>query len=226
MATEQKTKFQRQTAKIASVKELLGGEYIIQEGWKPNYVKTSSRHLVRVNLIGFVVDKPTPYQFILDDGTSSILVMDFNQNKKTLSLKVGEPVLLIGRPRQSDDGLFIAAEVVTSSQLKKNPSWIVKRKEDLAEFKKTDVIEKTSSAEILIEEIDESEEEGEIVQPASGQVTGDDVVDFVRKKDSGDGCAIEEIISYFGQEADDVILTLMSMGEVYEIKPGKIKVLE
>jgi 3-oxoacyl-[acyl-carrier-protein] synthase III len=42
---------------------------------------------------------------------------------------------------------------------------------------------------------------------ARNNLTGDDVIDFVKKKDSGDGCAIEEIISFFGEEADNVILT-------------------
>jgi len=66
----------------------------------------------------------------------------------------------------------------------------------------------------------------DVVAPASGNLTGDDVIDFVKKKDSGDGCSIEEIVSFFGEESDNVILTLMSMGEVYEIKPGRIKILE
>jgi len=55
--TQEETKFQRETAKISSIKELLQGSYVIQEGWKPNYIKTSFRQIVRVNLMGIVVDK-------------------------------------------------------------------------------------------------------------------------------------------------------------------------
>jgi len=222
---ESKNTVQRQTAKITSVKELLDGEYVIQEGWKPNYVQTRTRKLIRVNIIGIIVDKPNPYQFVMDDGSGSILVIDFNQNKKTENLKVGNPVLVIGRPRKSEQELFIASEIATSDQLIKQPLWIVKRKEDL---KKLNDENKSLSeeGEIIVEDLDESISEGELVQPLSGNVTGDDVIDFMRKKDDGDGVLIEDIVNYFGQEADDVILTLMSMGEVYEIKPGKIKILE
>ena len=31
----------RQTAKITSVDELIRGDYVIQEGWKPNYIQTN-----------------------------------------------------------------------------------------------------------------------------------------------------------------------------------------
>ena len=40
------------------------------------------------------------------------------------------------------------------------------------------------------------------------------------------GCDIEDITDYFGEKAEHVVHTLITMGEVYEMKPGKIKVLE
>jgi hypothetical protein len=161
----------------------------------------------------------------MDDGSASILVIDFNQRKKTTTLKVGNPVLVIGRPRQAEKDLFIASEIATSDQLIKQPLWIVKRKEDLKKLE-SNLVQKIDSEEVLVEDLDETISDGELVQPISGNVTGDDIIVFMRKKDSGDGVSIDEIVDYFGQEADDVILTLMSMGEVYEIKPGRIKILE
>ena len=225
MNEEKHQPVQRQTAQITSIKELINGKYVIQEGWKPNYVQTNFRKLVRVNIIGIIVDKPNPYQFIMDDGSASILVIDFNQRKKTTTLKVGNPVLVIGRPRQAEKDLFIASEIATSDQLIKQPLWIVKRKEDLKKLE-SNLVQKIDSEEVLVEDLDETISDGELVQPISGNVTGDDIIVFMRKKDSGDGVSIDEIVDYFGQEADDVILTLMSMGEVYEIKPGRIKILE
>lgn len=222
--TDQKNTFQRQTALITSLKELLEGRYVVQEGWKPNYIQTPTRRLVRINVMAIIVEKPNPYQFLIDDGSASILVSDFNQKKKTTLLKVGDPVLVIGRPRQSDDGLFIAAEIATSDQLKEQPLWIVHRKDELR--RQEELLKNMDSSKIIVPEVDETVGEGELVEPLSGSLSGDDVIEFMRKKDDGDGVAIEEIVSYFGKEADDVILTLMSMGEVYEIKPGRIKILE
>ena len=226
MVDKKNSSIQRQTAQITSIKELVDGSYVVQEGWKPNYVKSSSRKLIRVNIIGIIVDKPNPYQFVLDDGSASILVIDFNQKRKTENLKVGNPVLVIGRPRQSEEELFIAAEIANADQLKEQPLWVVQRKEELNKLKSSSINNQLNENKIIVEDVDESISEGELIQPLSGNVTGDDIIDFMRKKDGGEGVTIEEIVNYFGQEADDVILTLMSMGEVYEIKPGQIKILE
>lgn len=225
-------KFQRQTAKICTIQELLKGEYVVQEGWKPNYIQTPSRQLTRVNIIGFIVDKPTPFQFMLDDGTGSILITDFNQQKNTQQLKVGKPVLVVGRPRKANDELFIALELSNTKQMQEQPEWILHRKKELSLIHSQQPNDKIidPSPELQLEENDQEEENSQNQESSLGEIndelTGDMIVDFVRKKDDGEGCLIQTIIDYFGQEADDLILTLMSMGEVYEIKPGRIKVLE
>lgn len=216
--------FQRQTAKIASIEELLTGDYITQEGWKPNYIQTKSRRLTRVNIIGIIIEKPSPYEIILDDGTGSILVNDFNHSMSTFNSKVGQGVLIIGRPRKADDETFIAAEAVQTKQIKENPLWLVKRKEELNEIKEI----KELDDEYRSVNVEESQDEEESEEPEEDvvELTDDELIKFIKQKDEGDGCAIEDIISHFGQEADNTILTLIAMGEVYEIKPGKIKVLE
>ena len=57
----------RETAAITSVDDLLQAEYVVQEGWLPNYVQTPTRKLTRVNIIGIVVDKQNPFSFMLDE---------------------------------------------------------------------------------------------------------------------------------------------------------------
>ena len=202
----------RETAKICSVNDLLVGEYVVQEGWLPNYIKINDRKLSRVNIMGFVVEKPSPFRFLLDDGTGSISVNDFNNTKKTANLKVGDPVLVVGRPRKANEETFISCEIANPDQLKENPEWLKIRKQQL------------NNPEKIIEPKETLKEE--IVPNQAINLTGDEIIDFVKKKDSGEGCSIESIIDYFGKEADDLIITLLSMGEVFEIKPGKIKVLE
>lgn len=215
---DDKQNFSRETAKLCSLKELINGEYTIQEGWQPNYVLVGERKISRINIIGVVVEKSSQFQFVMDDGTASILVMDFNKNQNTSKLQVGDPVLVIGRPRMTDNGLFIASEIVSSDQLKKNKEWLLLRKKQLNELPKSDP--KTEQAVV-----DSPKHFVEAKLP-SQQVTGDDVVDFIKKKDTGDGVLIEESIAFFGEDADEIILMLLSMGEIYEIKPGRVKVLE
>lgn len=228
MAEEQ---FQRQTAKIASVEELLKGDYVVQDGWKPNYIQTNLRKLVRINIIGIIIEKPSPFELIIDDGTGSILISDFNRLKSTQDTKVGQGVLVIGRPRKSNEHTFIAAEIVQSKQIQENPLWLVKRKEDLIKISSSDFVdddyESISVDDLTQKDIqsDESDSDDESKDDFV-ELTDDKIIAFIKKNDSSDGCLIESLIDHFGQEVDNVILTLIAMGEIYEIKPGRIKVLE
>lgn len=52
------------------------------------------------------------------------------------------------------------------------------------------------------------------------------VLNFVKENDLGKGCPIENIISKFGEDVEKTINTLISMGDVYEIKSGFLKILE
>lgn len=215
----------RETAKICSIQDLLAGELIVQEGWKPNYVLSHSRKLSRVNIMGIVVEKTTPFNFLFDDGTGTIAVIDFNNTKQSAQIKVGDPALVVGRPRKAKDQIFIAAEIVQSSQLKQQPLWLVYRKQELKKIQKNislQLLEPKKIEDVVVKE----DEKTEMSSPVPSQITGDDVVVFIKKKDGGDGCLIQDIIDYFGEEADDVVLTLLTMGEIYEIHPGRIKVLE
>ena len=218
---EEKQTFSRETAKICPIINLINGEYVVQEGWQPNYVLVGLRKISRINILGVVVEKTSRNQFFIDDGTASIQVTDFNQSKNTKNLQVGDPVIVIGRPRKAEDKLFIASEIVNSNQLKKQPQWLSLRKKTLSSLPKSEIVK---------EEIKEKKEITPKLQipkkSLAEQLTGDDVVDFIKKKDDGEGVLIEELIKYFGQDADEVVLTLLSMGEVFEIKPGRIKVLE
>ena len=222
--------YQRQTAKIASVDELLEGDYIVQEGWKPNYIQTKSRRLTRINIIGIIINKPGPYELIVDDGTGTIMVNDFNHAHSTSISKVGQGVLIVGRPRKANDQTFIAAEIVQSKQIQENPLWLVRRKEELKKIKESKQIDdEYTSMEIeekTEEEIEEMSEEKIVEENSKVELTDDEIIKFIKKKDVGEGCSIDDLINHFGEEADNTILTLIAMGEVYEIKPGKIKVLE
>lgn len=219
---------QRETAKICTVKELINGSYVVQEGWLPNYINSNGRKLSRVNIIGIVVSKSNPFDFFIDDGTGSIQIIDFNQQKKVSKLKIGEPILLIGRPRQNDSTTFIACEIVNTKQLVEESSWVSYRKLELKQLQINPIKELNQSTnEIsLIKELKKETPLPEKVELVTADVTGDDILSFIKKKDVGEGCLVEDIISYFGNDIDDHILTLITMGEVYEIKPGRIKVLE
>ncbi len=51
-------------------------------------------------------------------------------------------------------------------------------------------------------------------------------LDIVRTLDTGDGADYDEVIKRIGTNGEDAILHLLSSGELFETKPGKLKVLE
>ena len=222
MAQQTTNKPLRETAQLASIKELLDGKYVVQEGWLPNYIHTNGRKLTRVNILGIVIEKPTPFNFFLDDGTGSILVTDFTQLPQTRTLKVGEPVLVIGKPRQGKEELFIASEVVQHKQIKQNPGWLVHRKKELKKIYESISQEGISTKTTLATKEKYAPEKNPDTVPLSGE----DLLEFIKSKDGGDGCATEEVIEYFGSSAEEHINTLLTMGEIFEIRPGYVKVLE
>jgi hypothetical protein len=82
--TEQTTRqIERQTAKIVSIKEIISGEYIKQEGWEPNYILSiKNEKLSRINTIAIVVTIPENSQSVfVDDGSGKIEVRTFEQKQ-------------------------------------------------------------------------------------------------------------------------------------------------
>ena len=70
---EEKEQQKRQVACKTRVSEILGGRYVKEEGWMPNYIETTSRKKIsRINIIGVVVsseeDSETGYNSIVIDA--------------------------------------------------------------------------------------------------------------------------------------------------------------
>ncbi|MGM5479961.1 MAG: hypothetical protein ACQESC_00710 [Nanobdellota archaeon] len=234
--TEQSS-FKRETAKICAIHDLITGEYVVEEGWKPNHIDTLYASISRANIMGVIVEKSEPYSFTIDDGTGTILVTDFNQRQQTQQLSVGDPVMVIGRPRLRAKTVFLASEMTNSTQLKTQPGWLTLRKQELQQRQ-----QKSSSKDAVNEQQKQQEtttnhSTSTRQEPASdqntpqqvkqsGSLTGDDIISAIKEKDNGDGCSIDYLIDKFGESAEDVVHTLITMGEVYEIQPGVIKILE
>ena len=53
-----------------------------------------------------------------------------------------------------------------------------------------------------------------------------EIVKLVKQLDKGDGVSIEELSSKNIKDIDKIIDMLLKEGDIFEIKPGKLKVLE
>jgi hypothetical protein len=51
-------------------------------------------------------------------------------------------------------------------------------------------------------------------------------VEVVRALDKGEGADYDEVLKQIGKGGEDIIVHLLSTGEIFETRPGKLKLLE
>ncbi|MFT4343767.1 MAG: OB-fold nucleic acid binding domain-containing protein [Candidatus Woesearchaeota archaeon] len=216
---------ERQTAKICAISELQTGTYVKQEGWDPNYIKTRKGEAIsRVNLVGVVVTVPESTQSVfIDDGTGRIEIRTYENDSLFTGLTIGDIVIVIGRPREYNGDIFVNAESIRKIT---NKGWLEYRKKeiqlknilmpDVAEVKSDipETIATPSTSAVSSEEV--SDDELDEV---------DRVLVKVKELDTGTGCELQQLYEIL-PEAEGIMNRLLSNGDVYEISPGKVKVLE
>ena len=213
----------RQIACKARVADLISGKYVKEEGWTPNYIITKQgKHISRINLIGTVISKNESEQnyqsLIIDDGSGSISLRVFEKNEAINNAEIGDVIIVIGRPREYGSEKYIVPEIIKKIDNKK---WINVRKIEL-EIEDLKTAELPAKEEkVIIEDIEPKEQTKNIIN--NPQI----VYETVKKLDSGQGVNIGNIIKKTGiKEADEIIKRFLREGEMFEISPGKIKILE
>lgn len=216
---------QRQPAIKAWIKELLEGSYVSQSGWEPNFLKTIAGDVARANLFGVIVSKTSTdlfnYEFfVLDDGSGRITIRTFEKNTILNDFNIGEIVSIIGRPREYGKEIYIAPEIIRKID---NPLWIEVRKLELQARKmkteannsqKSQNKDEINKEEIIIEEVISTPKEY--------------IMKIIKDNDRGEGFSIEEIIQLTktkNPNSQETINQLMQNGDIFEVKPGKVKVL-
>lgn len=218
----------RQTALKVCIGSLLGGRYVKQEGMLPNYVLLGDNTRVsRANIIGVVVSvgEDTSFQSVfIDDGSGKLSVRAFEQNASLDSLGIGDCVLIIGRPREFANQIYVLPEIIRKIVDKR---WLEVRKLELernrhpAEEVVSDNRESFDKASPL--KATESVIEEEFVESS----INNDIIRKIKDLDRGDGADFDEVINVVGlPDAEKIILSLMKNGDVFEVSPGKLKSLE
>jgi RecJ-like exonuclease len=203
----------RQTARKLWIRDLLGSSYIKEEGMKPNYVLLQDQSRAsRINFFGAVVSVSTEGlpSIVLDDGTGRIIVRAFEENAQLNNLKIGDVIIVIGRPRQFNNEMYVLPEII---RVLPDIKWLEVRKRELA---KNPLITAPAKDEVVVEEIiDDSFRLSE------------QVLNAIRSLDQGQGADTESVIESVGaQNAEKTISFLLQNGDVFEVSPGRLKVLE
>ena len=142
---------------------------------------------------------------IIDDGSGRIPLKNFENRAILEDADVGDAVLVIGKVREFGDEKYILPEIVKKISM----GWINVRK---IEFNKFEGDKAAGSS-------DNGKSEGFGMSK--------DIYEMIKKLDDGSGVAIEDLVKKSDfQDTEKIVNRLLENGDVFEIKPGKIKVLE
>ena len=211
--------FKRQIALKVRIKDLIEGEYFKEEGMTPNYIKDKNgREISRVNLIATVLgfDNNENYNsIILDDGSGKISVRSFEDG---FDVNIGDVVLVIGRPREYGGEKYLFPEIVKKIG---DVNWIKVRS---LELKNTIIDNKIQHSKEEIIDAGEDivvEDKKEEIEKSSSEK----IIDKIKEIDNGDGVDIGDVVSGI-TDGENLVNLLLKEGEIFEIRPGRLKVLE
>ena len=201
-------KQKRLVARKICVRDVVNSKYISEEGWNPSYVvDDKDLQISRLNLIAVVVDKAKGEGYsslIVDDGTGKISLRNFEENGLLDRVNVGEVVLVIGRPREYGTERYILPEIIKKIEC---VDWFKLRKMEVCDEKIPDKV---------VQEVKKTED----VKKESAE----EVIEFIKNEDRGKGVEVREILKNGHNEK--WINRLLENGEIFEISPGRVKLLE
>ena len=208
----EKESFQRrQTAYKIRITDILNSKYIKKEGFNPNYLELNSKEISRINVIGVIVQKSELNNYktlTIDDGTGKISARVFEDNILLDKMGIGDIVLIIGRPREFSSEKYIIIETIK----KIDPIWAKVRK---LELEKTARINNTFS------------NKGNSIKGRTDDLNSTNkILKLIKNLDAGNGVSIEDLSIKNIKDLDKIIDILLKEGDIFEIKPGKLKVLE
>jgi RPA family protein len=128
---------ERLVARKIDIKTLYTGQYIIQEGFNPNYIELNGEKISRVRILATVIDKflseDGNYGTItLDDGTDTIRAKAFQDLRIIEPVEKGDIIDLIGKIREYNEERYIQPEIIVKVA---DPNFEVLRKLELKKIK-------------------------------------------------------------------------------------------
>jgi len=204
----------RQTAYKCTISTLNKGVFVKKQGWESNYLMTEYGDFSRVSIIAVIVGKDEN-GVTLDDGSGQISGRVFERVEQLENLNIGNLVLVIGRPREFNNAIYITIEIIKSI----DNGWIAYRQKELILIKK--IREMTD-----LPKIEKKTLEPEIVENVSTLSSKDKMTRLIKDLDKGEGATIEDVIRFSKvANGEELISDMMMRGEVYESKAGHIKLL-
>ncbi|MBI2651927.1 hypothetical protein HYX00_00555 [Candidatus Woesearchaeota archaeon] len=208
---EQKTFQKRFVAYKVKISDILNVS-LTKDDFSAGYIKLNNANVSRVNIIATVVYKSEDMSYasaVIDDGTGRISLRLFENNNFFSGIDVGDVVLVIGKIREFNSEKYILPEILKKMN---NIYWIKVRKLELKDKNIVYSNIKTSDKDLIKESVSDIDQE---------------VYLLIKELDKGDGVLIDEVIrNSNNSNAEGIINKLLENGDIFEITPGKLKVLE
>ncbi|MBI2141275.1 hypothetical protein HYU16_02520 [Candidatus Woesearchaeota archaeon] len=230
----QEKQFKRDAAQKASINEILQGAFELAEDGT-TVLNTGNRQIKRVNILATVVAKNESQEgegwedAVVDDGTGQIRLRFFDNEAMLKKLAVGDFTAIIGRPRHYGGETYIAPEVLKPAN---NVKWAEVRKLELLMQAKAQSYagnEKTvvKAAGKNREGMQDRDLDG-IDYVSKGKI---EIYRIIKELDTGRGADISAVAIKFtekfsGGNAELLISEMTKAGDLFEVLPGRLKVLE
>ena len=155
---------------------------------------------------------------MLDDGTGQILFRpaapEQHGHEFLREAAVGSILFLVARIRVVGIEKYLSVE---SAQILHDPYWLTYRKFEIALFREAArPLELQAITPTNAHQLPERQENS----------LQESVLATIRLLDAGDGADVELVLKRTKRDDDDIIQALIKQGDIYEPKPGKLKVLE
>ncbi len=239
MAQDKSRSIQRQVAKKADIGMVQASRYIRSEGeWEPNYILTKEDEKIsRVNIIASVIsrnDLQSPDNLTIDDGSGKITVRTFQNPQIFSNISVGDIVLLIARPREFSNELYLVPEIIKKIE---NPKWVELRRLELAIIKKSSKRDKKEALNEnnKMQPLEQHQQQQETPNDVKEEKVSSDpktlsdtdrIYQMIEELDREDGVDIEEIIERSKiPNAEKILNSFLESGTIFELKPGRVKIL-
>lgn len=228
---------ERQTAHLTTIATLVSGTFVKAEAHlQPSYLQTTTgKKISRVHLIAVVVSLPDAMmqgatsEVTLDDGTGKIVARSFEDSAFFTGIQLGDILRVIGKVRVYHEQLYLIPELMKKIS---NKQWVSLHKLQLHALEKqqrgyqenvpvTEITDSPKQEEIAFEEIPIDAEE-EALSPSPPE----ELLSLIKTLDEGTGAPIELILQKAGAESEKLLHHLLEAGEIFEIAPGRVKVLD
>jgi len=200
MAEDQK--FKRNIAYKLRVGDILKGKPII-ESERFSFLDLNSKRVVRINLVGSIVDKyeseEKNYIFLtIDDGSGQIKIKAFGEDSDKLkNITHGQTIIIIGLLRYFNNEVYISPEIVREQ----DPKYLLVRKLE---------VEKQTPQENKDQTVDLKNK----------------IIDQLKNSESEGGIETEKLIASLNEPSHVInqeIQKLLEDGMIFEPRPGIVR---